>query len=110
MNQTLFDDYSRTVIDKTWGFSGRLETHKDHLVNAVMGLVGEAGEVANVLKKSLYHLPRDYKERFIDELGDVWYYLIKTHNLLEIPIEDALHYNQQKLMARYPDRFAKEVE
>ena len=67
----------------------------------ILGLSGEVGEIANEIKK----IERDdnniitdiRKNNIISELGDVMWYFICICNKLNIPIENILNKNIQKL-------------
>lgn len=81
---------------------------KDILINGVMGLCGEAGEAIDFVKKHLaqgHNLDRD---ALIKELGDVAWYLAETAYALNVPLEEVLERNIEKLRARYPDGFCTE--
>lgn len=100
------DDHLSEVINKTWNFSGRLETKKDEVLNAVLGLGGEAGEVVDLHKKKYYHTYKpDREQELLAELGDVSYYLLKILDLYGWTLEDALLNNREKLMKRYKEFF-----
>ena len=45
------------------------------------------------------------KERLKKELGDIAWYLAEAATALEIPLEDILQTNIDKLKKRYPDWF-----
>ncbi len=76
----------------------------DNIVYPTLGLAGEAGEVANQVKKVL----RDDNgvitaERFgelVSELGDVLWYLAMIAKELDVPLEDIARWNLQKLSRR----------
>ena len=75
------------------------------LMNHILGLCGEAGEVAEMIKKSTYH-DRDYlNEQMKDELGDVLWYLTALAEDHELGLDEIAHHNVEKLRARYPDGF-----
>lgn len=64
-----------------------------------LGLVNEAGEAAGKVKK----LIRDGKfveQDFIDELGDVFWYLVRCCDAINISAEDVLELNYSKLQSR----------
>lgn len=90
------------VVNKTWNFSGMLKTNRDHELNAVMGLAGEAGEVLDELKKECFH-KHDHERRnhLRDELGDVFYYLIKVMDIYNFSVEEILAFNKTKLYKRH---------
>ena len=83
-------------------------SQKDVLINSVMGLCGESGEVIDIVKKWLAQGHELDKARLARELGDVAWYLAEAATALELPLEDILQGNIDKLRARYPEGFAAE--
>ena len=78
---------------------------KDVLINGVMGLCGESGEAIDIVKKWLAQGHELDKEKLAKELGDIAWYLAETAYALEIPLEDILLANIEKLKKRYPEGF-----
>lgn len=94
------------VINVSWNFAGRCATHKDEVMNAVLGLGGEAGEVVDQVKKMYYHTEKPeafHREKLVSEIGDVLFYVTKTMDLLGITLEEALVQNRKKLESRHPE-------
>ena len=83
-------------------------SQKDVLINGVMGLCGESGEAIDIVKKWLAQGHELDKEKLAKELGDIAWYLAETAYALEIPLEDILRGNIEKLAKRYPEGFAAE--
>ena len=81
---------------------------KDVLINGVMGLCGESGEAIDIVKKHLAQGHTLDRESLIKELGDVAWYLAETAYALDVPLEDVLQRNIDKLNARYPQGFETE--
>lgn len=81
---------------------------KDVLVNAVMGLCGEAGEAIDIVKKHLHQGHELDKEGLAKELGDIAWYLAEACEALGIKLNDVLEGNIEKLKKRYPDGFSTE--
>ena len=81
---------------------------KDMLLNSLMGLCGESGEAIEILKKHLFHGKELDREHLIKELGDVAWYLAEAATALDMPLDDILERNIEKLRARYPDGFSRE--
>ncbi len=82
---------------------------RDTLINGVMGLCGESGEVIDLVKKHLSHGHPLNKERIIEELGDVAWYIAEIATVLGVELEDVLAGNIEKLKRRYPDGFSSEA-
>lgn len=104
--QSLFEQHMNGYISKTWNYAKRCNSKSDHINNAVLGLVGEAGEVADQTKKWLYHTDKPFefhREKLVSELGDVLFYLIKFMDLTGITVEEALAGNRDKLESRHPE-------
>ncbi len=78
---------------------------KDVLINSVMGLCGESGEAIDIVKKHLAQGHELDKEHLAKELGDIAWYLAEAATVLEIPLEDILQANIDKLKKRYPEGF-----
>lgn len=81
---------------------------KDVLINSVMGLCGESGEAIDIVKKWLAQGHELDREHLKKELGDIAWYLAECAFALDIPLEDILVANIEKLKKRYPEGF--EVE
>ena len=78
---------------------------KDILINGVMGLCGESGEVIDIVKKHLAQGHELDKEKIIKELGDVAWYMAEIATVLEVDLEEVLILNIEKLKKRYPEGF-----
>ena len=81
-------------------------SEKDMLLNGVMGLCGEAGEVIDLVKKHLAQGHALDKEHLAKELGDVAWYLALTASAIGYSLEDVFQMNIDKLKKRYPEGFA----
>ena len=81
---------------------------KDALINGVMGLCGESGEVIDIVKKYLAQGHDLDKEKIIKELGDVAWYMAEIATVLDVELEDVLVQNIEKLKKRYPEGFSTE--
>ncbi len=75
-----------------------------------LGLGGEAGEVLNELKKLMRDdhdiLTEDRKQKIIEELGDVLYYMAATCDFLGVTLTDIIEQNSDKLDRLYEKRNA----
>lgn len=70
-----------------------------------LGLVEEAGEVAGLMKRVLRDFPKDRKratpEHFIEEMGDVLWYLTACCIVSGTSLDELWEYNLKKLKERY---------
>jgi len=79
------------------------------LINATLGLAGEAGEVSDVVKKYIFHKHVLNKDELIKELGDCLWYIEVISHILEISTEEVKKRNIEKLRKRYPNGFTEEA-
>lgn len=78
------------------------------LLNGVLGLGGESGEVEDLVKKHLFQGHPLDKEHIAKELGDIaWYLAVAAHGI-GYELDTILQMNVDKLWARYPDGFDPE--
>ncbi len=86
-----------------------IRTAADQLSNMALGLAGEAGETADMLKKHLFHgKPLDTDE-VIKELGDVMWYVAGMATAIGASLDEIAQRNVDKLRKRYPDGFSAEA-
>lgn len=75
-----------------------------NIVYPVLGLVGEAGEIANKVKKIQRddhgELSPERREALKDELGDVLWYLAQVATELNLNLDDLANENLSKLFSR----------
>lgn len=78
------------------------------LLNGVLGLTGEAGEVADIVKKYMFQGHELDVKHIREELGDVLWYIAEAASGIGASLEDIAVENIQKLRGRYPDGFDAE--
>ncbi len=72
-----------------------------------LGLAGEAGEVAEIIKKNERHGKPINPEHLREELGDVLWYLTVLAEVNGLSLAEIAVANIDKLKARYPQGFVK---
>jgi NTP pyrophosphatase (non-canonical NTP hydrolase) len=87
---------------KTWALKTQDITAL--LSYAVLGLTGEAGEVANAFKKAIRDdggkITEERRTALVSELGDVLWYLSQVAYWLDIDLDDLAAQNLAKLADR----------
>ena len=78
----------------------------DLLINSALGLCGESGEVADLVKKHRFQGHDLDFEHVAKELGDVAWYLAVGAYAIGFDLESIFRMNKEKLEARYPDGFS----
>ena len=81
-------------------------TANELLLNAALGLCGESGEVADIVKKFRFQGHDFDFDHIAKELGDVAWYLAVGAYAIGYDLETILQMNVDKLKARYPDGFS----
>ena len=78
--------------------------YKDKLIYPTLGLAGEAGEIANKVKKILRdnsgNLQESVREDLICELGDVLWYVAALATDLIVELSEVANKNIEKLNSR----------
>lgn len=103
-NPLTLNNYQQ-LAERTSGAGGNGERR---LIIAALGLAGEAGEFANMVKKMTAHgHPLDV-EALGEELGDVMWYVAEAASACGLALGDLGEENVEKLRRRYPDGFSEE--
>ena len=77
----------------------------ERLTTSGVGLAAESGEFLEIIKKMVFQgKPWNdaNREHLIIELGDVMWYVMQACAALDVPIEDVVAGNVEKLKKRYP--------
>jgi NTP pyrophosphatase (non-canonical NTP hydrolase) len=77
------------------------------LLHASMGLVTEAGEFQDMLKKHLYYGRELDTVNLKEEIGDVLWYCAIALRALGTNFDQVMKTNIEKLQARYPEKFTE---
>lgn len=93
-----FKEYQEKALKTKGAYTDNI----DQLINGVMGLNGEAGEVIDIVKKYLYQGHELNHNKLIDELGDTLWYINLIASALNVDLEHIAKYNIGKLKRRYP--------
>ena len=93
-----FNKYQETAVETAI----YPDTHR--ILYPALGMAGEAGEVANKVKKIIRdgteNLPEDWKDQLASEIGDVLWYCAALSNDIGIPLALIAAQNRDKLLAR----------
>lgn len=94
-----FDEYQEKALT-----TGRDKDKKDEIFHRVLGLVGEAGEIAEKIKKIVRDHDSDLskldKEDIKKELGDVLWYTAVLADYFNLSFADVATFNLAKLQSR----------
>lgn len=105
-----FEEYEEGAL-LTWANT----FDRDSIENRVLislGLTGESGEVADLVKKVFGHghpFNETTKSKVAEELGDLLYYLSLMAWSIRVPLEEIAIINRKKLRARYEGGFSTEA-
>jgi NTP pyrophosphatase (non-canonical NTP hydrolase) len=80
----------------------------EKILNAILGLNGEAGELADHFKKAEFQGHDWNPDKVALELGDVLWYVALAADALGLSLEQVMERNIKKLEARFPDGFDAE--
>ena len=82
---------------------------ENEMIGAALGLAGETGEVIDYIKKFLFQGKPWDKNKLIEELGDVRWYLEYMCISVGTTLEEVEEANVNKLRKRYPNGFSADA-
>lgn len=88
---------------------GKTGDEKRDLAVLCLGLTGESGEVADLVKKHVGHGHVLDVSVVAKELGDVMWYVATIASALGLDLNTVMETNIDKLKKRYPDGFSSEA-
>ncbi len=100
IKKALRTENSKYSFKKTNGVTPRME-------HAIMGIVTEAGELMDEVKKAKIYGKKLDNSHIIEEIGDTFWYLALLCDELKISFEEVWDKNIRKLKVRYPKKYSK---
>jgi NTP pyrophosphatase (non-canonical NTP hydrolase) len=88
----------RYLFKKTGDVTPRIE-------HAVFGIVTEAGELIDCLKKAKIYNQKLDKVNLVEEAGDLMWYLAILSDELDVSFEEIWDKNIRKLKVRFPEKY-----
>ncbi|AQW20518.1 nucleotide pyrophosphohydrolase [Lentilactobacillus curieae] len=90
-----FNDYQKAANRTLMG-------KEQVLTNCALGLTGEAGEVADLVRKYTFNSENLDHDAIVKEMGDVLWYLSQIAEWADIPFDEVATDNINRLKQRYP--------
>lgn len=79
---------------------------RDLLLNMTIGICGEGGELADTVKKEIYHGHEVDDLAKAKELGDILWYVANAADVLGYSLQEIAEMNIEKLRKRFPNGFS----
>lgn len=83
-------------------------SQRDRMIAGALGLCGESGELAENLKKVIFHGHPLNEAALRNELGDVLWYWVFLCETLGFAVDDVMTANVEKRRKRFPEGFTTE--
>lgn len=82
---------------------------RDRFLIGALGTAGEAGEIVETIKKSIFHGHELDTKKLAREIGDVMWYLANLATAIGFNLSEVAQMNVDKLRVRYPAGFSHEA-
>ena len=93
-----FNEYQKAANRTLYG-------NEQVLTNCALGLAGESGQLIDLIQDYTFKGKDLDKEKMIDELGDVLWYLSQIAQWADVDFDDVAKANIETLNNRYPNGF-----
>lgn len=103
MPENELDQYQADAL-RTWSSKELLRMRR---LNALLGLCGESGELADAVKKWAFHGHPLPQGDVANELGDILWYVAVIAQEFNLSLADVATRNIAKLKERYPEGFSE---
>ena len=91
-----FNEYQKAANRTLYG-------NEQVLTNCALGLAGESGQLIDLIQDYTFKGKDLDKEKMIDELGDVLWYLSQIAQWADVDFDDVAKANIETLNKRYPN-------
>jgi NTP pyrophosphatase (non-canonical NTP hydrolase) len=97
-----FNEYQEKALATMREFDNK----KDQIINGLLGLASESGEVCDLMKKHFCLGNELDKDMLMKELGDVMWYMAEICDAYGFTMQDVAEKNIAKLRARHGEKFS----
>lgn len=102
----VYASFVRSLIKNPRDILSELNHYDTNLLHMSIGVVGEASEMLEMVKKGVFNGHVIDREKFVKELGDIEFYLEGLRQHFGITREEIIEGNISKLIARYPNGYS----
>lgn len=102
------NDYQVEAYRTAGKFADNMSGKDEALACGAMKINGEAGEIAELVGKYLWHGHEFDRDALIKELGDVMWYVAFLASTISVSLGEVAEKNIAKLRTRYPEGFSTE--
>ena len=98
-------NHTTRLVSAVFNPDYRFDINVAEVVNGCLGLTGETGEFADMIKKWIFHekeLDADHAKK---EVGDIMWYIAMICKAFQWNLDEIMQMNIDKLKARYPEGF-----
>lgn len=81
------------------------DSMQDSLLHCLVGILTEAGELGDTIKKHVYYGQALDVENLVEELGDLGFYVNNLATTIGVAMTTINRQNVEKLARRYPSGF-----
>ena len=100
-----FDEY-QTEAMKTAKSASDYPHPSGRLINAALGIIGEAGEIVEPVKKYLAGTRGLDVDKMREEVGGVLWYIAELCEVLGITMQECAEYNIKQLRKRHGEKYS----
>jgi len=100
-NRIEYKQFVHSLVKPGTAIVASLTPAKADMWHAVTGIVGEAGELLDSIKKTVVYNKEVDRENIVEELGDIEFYMEQLRQRTGITREETIRYNMKKLSVRY---------
>jgi len=86
-----------------------LGTKEQDCIHMILGIITEAGEVADAFKKNIAYGKEIDWINVKEEIGDIMWYISNLAEINKWDLREILETNIKKLEVRYPEKFTQEA-
>ena len=102
MNNDTYQSWALTIENQNFeAIKARMTDENIRLMHAALGIGGEAGELVDLIKKTILYGKVLDKDKAVKEAGDILWYMAVLLDTIGSSFDEVMQANHDKLSVRY---------